>query len=319
MKHVYVKFLINCHSYYHNTRLLIFFLLSFQRHPLLSLWKIPLLRRKNWVYSLKAKILNQKLPLFPLPMLWIEKIASPGYNEILCIQWIQWNGAPMFELGQVRKKSLNRTLVLIIEIVFSQLAIIFFPSRSRVFPALSVTVCLLQAFIKCPVVFCCLHILKVRQLTLICAGEQGDQFCRSVVFDSLRPCGLQHTRLPCPSPTPRACSSSCPLNQWCHPTISSSVVPFSSCLQSFPESGSFLMSQFFASGGQSIGASALASVLWMNIQDWFPLGFTGLISLRSKGLSSVSSNTRVQTHQFFSAQLSLWSNSHIHIWPLEKP
>ena len=122
---------------------------------------------------------------------------------------------------------------------------------------------------------------------------------------SLWPHGLHHARLPCPSPTPRACSNSCPLSQWCHPTISSSVVPFSSCPESFPASGSFPMSQFFASGDHSIGISASASVLQVNIQDWFPLGWTGLISLQSKGLSGVFSNTTVQKHQFFSAQLSL--------------
>ena len=110
-----------------------------------------------------------------------------------------------------------------------------------------------------------------------------------------------------------------PVSWWCHPTISSFVIPFSSCLQSFPESGSFLMIQLFASGGQSIGALALASVLPMNIKDWVPLGLTGLISLQSKGLSRVFSNTTVQKHPFFSAQPSLWSNSHIHTWPLEKP
>ena len=113
------------------------------------------------------------------------------------------------------------------------------------------------------------------------------QFSLSVVSDSLRPHGPQHTMLLCPSPTPRACSNSCPSSQWCHPTISSSVVPFSSCFQSFPASGSFPVSQFFASGGQSIGVSASASVLPMNIQDWFPLGWTGWISLQSKGLSRV--------------------------------
>ena len=128
---------------------------------------------------------------------------------------------------------------------------------------------------------------------------------------------LQHARLPCPSPTPGACSNSCPSSRWCHPNISSSVVPFSSCLQSFPASGSFLMSWLFASGGQSIGDSA--SVLTMNIQDWFPLGLTGLISLLSKGRSRVFSNTKVQKHRFFGTQLSLWSNSHIHTWLLEKP
>ena len=131
------------------------------------------------------------------------------------------------------------------------------------------------------------------------------QFSRSVMSDSLQPYGLQHARPPCPSPTPWACSISCSLSRWCPPTISSSVVPFSSHLQSFPTSGSFPMSQFFASGGQSIGVSASASVLPMNIQDWFPLGWTGWISLLSKGLSRVFSNTIVQKHQFFSAQLSL--------------
>ena len=136
-------------------------------------------------------------------------------------------------------------------------------------------------------------------------GRGSVQFSWSVMSDSLRPHGLQHTRLPCPSPTPGACSNSCPLSWWCHPTISFSVVPLSSCLQSFPESGAFPMNQFFSSGGQSIGASATASALPMNIQDWFPLGLTNLISLQSKGLSRVFSNTTVQKHQFFGAQLSL--------------
>ena len=131
------------------------------------------------------------------------------------------------------------------------------------------------------------------------------QFSCSVIFDSLWPHGLQHARPPCPSPTPRVYSNSHPLSQRCNPTISSSVVPFSSCLQSFPASGSFQMSQFFASGGQSIGVSALTSVLPMNIQGWFPLGWTGWISLQSKGLSRVFSNTTVQKHQFFSSQLPL--------------
>ena len=120
-----------------------------------------------------------------------------------------------------------------------------------------------------------------------------------VVSDSLQPHGLQHASLPCPSPLPRVYSNSCPLSRWCHSTISSSVVPFSSCLQSFPASGFFQVSQFFASGGQSIGGSASASVLPMNIQDWFPLGWTGWISLQSKGLSRVFSNTTVKKHQFF--------------------
>ena len=122
--------------------------------------------------------------------------------------------------------------------------------------------------------------------------------------DYLQPHGLQHARLPCPSPIPRACSNSYPSSQWCYPTISSSVIPFSSCLQSFPASGSFPMSQFFAAGGQSIGVSASASVLPMNTQDWSPLGCTGQISLQSKGLSRVFSNTIVQHSAFFIVQLS---------------
>ena len=142
-------------------------------------------------------------------------------------------------------------------------------------------------------------------------------FSCSVISNSLQPHGLQHARLPCPSPTSRACSNSCPSSQWCHPTISSSYVPFSSHLQSFPVSGSFQMSQFFASDDQSTGVSA--SVLPMNIQDWFPLGWTGWISMQSKGLSRVFSNTTVQKHQFFGTQLSLWSNSQIHTRLLQKP
>ena len=135
--------------------------------------------------------------------------------------------------------------------------------------------------------------------------------------NSLQPHGLQHTRLPCPSPNSETCSNSCPLSRWCHPTILSCVVPFSSCPQSFPALRSF-PSRLFASGGQSTGALASPSVLPMNIQGWFPLGLTGLISLLSKGLLRVFSNTTVQKHQFFSAQLSLWSNSYIHTWLLEK-
>ena len=131
------------------------------------------------------------------------------------------------------------------------------------------------------------------------------QFSHSVVSDSLHSHGLQDARLPRPSPTPAACSNSYPSNRWYHPTISSSVIPFSSCLQYFPTSVSFLRSQFFTSGGQNIGASASASVFPMNIQDWFPFGLTGWISLQSKGLSRVFSNTTVQKHQFFGAQLSL--------------
>ena len=136
-------------------------------------------------------------------------------------------------------------------------------------------------------------------------------FSRSVMSNSLQPHGLQHADLPCPSPSPRACSNSCPLSQWCHPTISSSAVPFSSCFQSFPASGFFLMSWLFSSGGQIIGAWISASVLLMIIHDWFPLELTDLISLQSKGLPRVFSNITVQKHQFFSAQLSFWSNSHI--------
>ena len=145
------------------------------------------------------------------------------------------------------------------------------------------------------------------------------QFSCSVVSDSLQPHGLQHSRLPCPSPTSKVWSNSCPLSKWCQPTTSSSIFPFSSCLQSFPASGSFPMSQFFTLGGQSIGVSASASVLPMTIQDWFPLGWTGWISLKSKELSRLFSNTTVEKHQFFGAQPSSQSNSHIHTWPQEKP
>ena len=127
------------------------------------------------------------------------------------------------------------------------------------------------------------------------------QFSHSVMSDSLWSHGLQHARLPRPSPTPRACSNSCPSSWWCHPTISSSVIPFSFCVQFFPASGSFPMSQFFASSGQSVGASASASVLPVNIQDWVPSGLTGWMSLQSKGLSAVFSNTTVQKCQFLGA------------------
>ena len=167
------------------------------------------------------------------------------------------------------------------------------------------------------------------------------------MYDSLRPHGLQHARLPCPSPTPTPidmslCThvnslfthvywvyllmsichefvNSCLLSWWCHPSISSSVVPFSSHLQSSPASESLQMSQFFTSGGQSVGVSASASVLPMNIQDWSPLGWTGWISLQSKGLPRIVSNSTVHKHQFFSTKPSLQSNSHIHAWLLEKP
>ena len=138
-------------------------------------------------------------------------------------------------------------------------------------------------------------------------------------FVSLRTHGLQHARLSCLSPSPRACSNPFLLNQWCHPTISSSVAFISFCLQFFPAAGSFLMSQLFASGGQSTGVSASASVPPENTQGWFPLGLTGLISLQSKWLSRVFSSTTVQKHQFFGAQPSLWSNFHILTWLLEKP
>ena len=130
-------------------------------------------------------------------------------------------------------------------------------------------------------------------------GPPVSQLSRSAMSNSLWPHGLQHARLPCPSPSPRACSNSCPLSQWGHPTISSSVIPFAACLPSFPASGSFPMSQFFSWGGQSIGASTSASVFPMNIQGWFPLGLTSLISLQSKGFSRVFSNTTAQSHQFF--------------------
>ena len=145
------------------------------------------------------------------------------------------------------------------------------------------------------------------------------QFSHSVVSDSLWPHELQHARPPCPSPTPGVHANSCPSSRWCHPAISSSLVPFSSCPQSLPASESFPMSQLFTWGGQSTGVSALASVLPKNTQDWSPLGCTYWISLQSKGLSRVFSNTTVQKHQFFSTQLSLQSNFHIHTWPLEKP
>ena len=149
--------------------------------------------------------------------------------------------------------------------------------------------------------------------------EYSVQFSCSVVSDSLRPHESQHARPPCPSPTPRVYSDFCPSSRWCHPAISFSVVPFSSCPQSLPASESFPMSQFFAWGGQSTGVSALASFLPKKSQDWSPSEWTGWISLQSKGLSRVFSNIAVQKHQFFGAQPSSQSNSHIHTWPLEKP
>ena len=145
------------------------------------------------------------------------------------------------------------------------------------------------------------------------------QFSRSVVSDSLQPHESQHARPPCPSPTPEVYSDSCSSSWWCHPAISSSVVPFSSCPQFLQASRSFPTSQLFTWGGQSIGVSASASVLPMNTQDWSPLGWTVWISLQSKGFSRVFSNTTVSKHQFFGAQLSSQSNSHIHTRPLEKP
>ena len=148
--------------------------------------------------------------------------------------------------------------------------------------------------------------------------DHSIQFSHAVVSNSLRPHESQHARPACPSPTPGVHSNSCPSSWWCHPAISSSLVPFSSCPQSLPASESFPMSQLFAWGGQSTGVSALASFLPKKSQGWSPLEWTGWISLQSKRLSRVFSNTTVQKHQFFSAQLSSQSSSHIHTWPLEK-
>ena len=156
----------------------------------------------------------------------------------------------------------------------------------------------------------------MRTLKIYCQQLSFKTFSCSVAKScpTLQPHELQHARLPCPSLSPGVCSSSCPLSQWCHPAISSSVIPFSSCPQSFPASGSFPMSQLFASGGQGIGASA--SVLPVNIQGWFPLGLTGLISLHSKGLSRVFYSTAIQKHQFFGTQPSLWPSSQNRTWPV---
>ena len=154
---------------------------------------------------------------------------------------------------------------------------------------------------------------KLCRGTTVCSNTSL-WFSHWVISDPLSPRGLQHIRFPRPSLSPGACSNSFPICRWCHPTISSSVLPFSSHLQSFPASGSFPVSQSFTSGGQSIGVPASASVLPVNIQGWFPLGLTDLIFLLSKGLSRVFSNTTDQKHQFFSAQLSSQSNSHIHTW-----
>ena len=151
----------------------------------------------------------------------------------------------------------------------------------------------------------CMHLWTQNHVLRWLPVQCSVQFSCLVVSNSLQTHELQHTRPPCLSPTPGVYPKSCPLRRWCHPTISSSVVPFSSCPQSFPAAGSFSMSQLIASGGQSIGVSASASVLPMNIQDWFPLGWTGWISLQSKGLSRVLSNTTVKKHEFFSTQLSL--------------
>ena len=148
--------------------------------------------------------------------------------------------------------------------------------------------------------------------------QSVSQFSHSVVSDSLRPHESQHTRPPCPSPTPRVYSNSCPSSRWCHPIISCSVFPLSSWPQSFPASGSCPISRLFTLGGQSIRASASASVLPVNIQDWFPLGMTGVISLLSEGLSRVFSSTTVWKHQFFDVQPALWSISYTHTWLLDK-
>ena len=156
-------------------------------------------------------------------------------------------------------------------------------------------------------------------LSVLISTFSSVQFSGSVVSNSFRPHELQHARPPCPSPTPGVHPNSCPSSRWCHPAISSSVVPFSSCPQSLPASESFPVSQLFTWGAQSIGVSALASVLPKNTQDWSPLWWTGWISLQSKGLSRVFSNSTVQKHQFFGAQLSSQSNTHIHTWPPEKP
>ena len=159
----------------------------------------------------------------------------------------------------------------------------------------------------------------VTNLDSILKNRYAVQFSRSAVPDFLKPHEPQHARPACPSPTPRVHPHPGPSSQWCHPTISSSVVPFSSCPQSFPASGYFKMSQLLASDGESIGVSASTSVPPMNTQDWSPLGWTGWISLLSKELSRVFSKTTVQKHQFFGTQPSSQSNSHIHTWPLEKP
>ena len=168
------------------------------------------------------------------------------------------------------------------------------------------------------------HVVTINKFQVLlsiitCLPSYPIQFSRSVMSNYLQPHESQHEGPPCSSPTPGIHSNSCTLSWWCHPTISSSVVPFSSCPQSLPALGSFPVSQLFTWGGQSIGVSALASVLPMITQDWSHLIWTGWISLQSKGLSRVFSNTTVQKHQFFGAQLSSQSSYHIHTWPLEKP
>ena len=184
--------------------------------------------------------------------------------------------------------------------------VLFSPSLS-ISALISLSLCLALPNLS---LFCLLSLCPLPLLfSLLCTLVSlliTTQSVSSVVSSSLRPHGLQHTRFPCPSPTPEACSNSCPWNRWCHPTITCFDIPFSSCLQSFPISGSFPMSQFIASGGQSIRASASTSVLPMNVQDWFPLGLTDFISLQFKGLSKFFSNTNSSpSHQFFSPQLSL--------------
>ena len=171
-----------------------------------------------------------------------------------------------------------------------------------------------MTFKNCESLYCTLYTMLYTVTYTIFSSVQ-----HSVMSDSLRPHEPQHARPPCPSPTPRVYPNSCPFSRWYHITISSAVVPFSSCLQSFPAPGSFHMSQLFTSGGQNTGSSASASFLPKKSQGRSPAEWTGWISLQSKGVSRVFSNTTVQKHQFFGAQLSLWSNSHIHTWPLEKP
>ena len=168
------------------------------------------------------------------------------------------------------------------------------------------------------VVFKCYIIYIFFVIPILCVYISV-QFSRSAVSDSLQSHESEHARPPCPSPVPGVYPNSCPSSQWCHPAISSSIVPFFSCPQSLPASGSFPLSQLFAWGGQSTGVSALASFLPKNTQGWSPSEWTGWISLQSKGLSRVFSHTTVQKHQFFGAQLSSQSNSHIHTWPQEKP